>query len=75
MAVKQTISYNHGIFFITITCHKWIPLIETTNSYDSVYNWFDHLKCRGHYIVGYAIMPDHIHALISFQNTGKELIL
>ena len=73
MAVKQTIPYNHGIFFITITCHKWIPLIEQTNSYDSVYNWFDHLKSKGHYIVGYIIMPNHIHALIGFQNTGKRI--
>ena len=73
MAVKQTIPYNHGIFFITITCYKWIPLIERTNSYDAVYNWFDHLKSKGHYIVGYTIMPNHIHALIGFQNTGKRI--
>jgi REP element-mobilizing transposase RayT len=73
MAVKQTIPYNHGIFFITITCHKWIPLIEQTNSYDAVYKWFDYLKSKGHYIVGYTIMPNHIHALIGFQNTGKRI--
>ena len=73
MAVKQTIPYNHGIFFITITCYKWIPLIEKTNSYDAVYNWFDHLKSKAHYIVGYTIMPNHIHALIRFQNTGKKI--
>jgi hypothetical protein len=73
MAVKQTIPYNHGIFFITITCHKWMPLIEKTNSYDAVYNWFDHLKSKGHYFVGYAVMPNHIHALIGFQNTGKKI--
>ena len=73
MAVKQTIPYNHGIFFITITCHKWISLIEQTNSYDAVYKWFDYLKSKGHYIVGYTIMPNHIHALIGFQNTGKRI--
>ena len=60
MAVKQTIPYNHGIFFITITCHRWIPLIEKTSSYDAVYNWFDHLKNKGHYIIGYTIMPNHL---------------
>jgi DNA phosphorothioation-dependent restriction protein DptG len=38
-----------------------------------VYNWFDHLKSKGHYIVGYIIMPNHIHALIGFQNTGKTI--
>jgi REP element-mobilizing transposase RayT len=73
MAVRQTIPYNHGIFFITITCHKWLPLIEQTNSYDAVYNWFDHLKSKRHYIIGYTIMPNHLHALIGFQNTGKSI--
>jgi REP element-mobilizing transposase RayT len=27
------------------------------------------LKSKGHYIVGYVIMPNHIHALIGFKNT------
>ena len=73
MPVKQPIPYNYGIFFITVTCHDWLPLIEQTNSYDSVYKWFDHLKSKGHYIVGYTIMPNHLHALIGFQNTGKSI--
>jgi REP element-mobilizing transposase RayT len=34
-----------------------------------VYKWFDHLKDRRHYILGYVIMPNHIHALIGFRNT------
>jgi REP element-mobilizing transposase RayT len=73
MPVKQTISYNYGIFFITTTCHNWLPLIKQTNSYDAVYKWFDHLKSKGHYIVGYTIMPNHLHTLIGFQNTGKSI--
>ncbi|MGZ8511423.1 MAG: hypothetical protein ACXWWA_13635 [Chitinophagaceae bacterium] len=32
---------------------------------------FDHLKDKGHYINGYVIMPDHLHALIAFRNTGQ----
>ncbi len=73
MAVKQTIPYNDGIYFITFTCYKWMPLIDLTNSYDLVYNWFDYLKSKGHYITGYVIMPNHVHALIGFQNTGKSI--
>ena len=42
MAVKQSILYSDGIYFITFTCYKWMPLIELTNSYDLVYNWFDY---------------------------------
>jgi len=50
-----------------------MPLIELTNSYDLVYNWFDYLKSKGHYITGYVIMPNHVHALIGFQNAGKSI--
>jgi hypothetical protein len=48
MPVKQTIPYNEGVFFITFTCHKWMPLIDLTNSHDLVYKWFDYLKSKGH---------------------------
>jgi hypothetical protein len=50
-----------------------LPLIEQTNSYDAVYNWLDHLKEKGHYVAGYTIMPNHIHALIGFQNRGQSI--
>ena len=73
MPVKRTIPYSSGIFFITFTCHQWLPLIDTTNGYDIIYNWFEHLKSKGHYINGYVIMPNHVHALISFVNTGQSI--
>ncbi len=37
-----------GIYFITFTCYKWMPLIELTNSHDLVYKRFDYLKSKGH---------------------------
>ena len=54
---------------ITITCCRWLHLFELVNAYDVVYTWFDYLKNRGHYITGYVIMPNHLHALIEFRNT------
>jgi REP element-mobilizing transposase RayT len=62
-----------GIFFITITCYKWIPLIQITNTYNAVYKWFNYLKEKGHYIAGYVIMPNHIHALLAFSKTDKNI--
>ena len=62
-----------GIFFITITCYKWIPLIQLTNTYDAVYKWFNYLKEKRHYISGYVIMPNHIHALLAFSKTDKNI--
>jgi REP element-mobilizing transposase RayT len=73
MPVKRTIPYNSGMFFITFTCYEWISLIDKTAGYDLVYNWFDHLKSTGHFINGYVIMPNHVHALISFINTKQPI--
>jgi REP element-mobilizing transposase RayT len=73
MAVRRAISHKDGLYFITITCARWIHLIEITNGYDIVYNWFDYLKSKGHHINGYVIMPNHLHALIAFRNTGKSI--
>ncbi len=58
MPVKQTIPYFDGIFSITFTCANWLPLIEKVNGYDLVYHWFNHLKEKGHFIVGYVIIPN-----------------
>ena len=73
MSVKRLITEKDGIFFITITCYNWYSLFEIGDAYQVVYNWFDHLKLKGHYITGYVIMPNHLHALISFSNTTKSI--
>ena len=73
MPVRREIPYNEGLYFITFTCFKWLPLIEITNSYEIVYRWFDYLKNQNHHVVGYVIMPNHIHVMISFSKTEKSI--
>lgn len=34
------------------------------NFYDAVYNGFDHLKARGCFVLGYVILPNHLHVLL-----------
>ena len=70
MPIKQQILFQEGIFFITITCHKWIHLFEITTGYDIVYKWFDFLRLQNHYIVAFTIMPNHLHVIIGFTNKG-----
>src|SRR4030095_9795249 len=70
---RKTIPEKDGVYFITFTCTRWMPLIQLTNSYNSVYKWFDVLKKAGHYINGYTIMPNHVHAVIAFYNTDKTI--
>ncbi|MEJ6981557.1 hypothetical protein WG906_13910 [Pedobacter sp. P351] len=75
MPVRRTIYESQGIYFITFTCARWQKLFKLTNSYDLVYNWFNYQINQGHYIIGYTIMPDHVHALIAYRNSGKNIIL
>jgi len=73
MPVRTQIIETDGIYFITITCYQWMPLIERLNGYDLVYTQFDYLRSQGHYITGYVIMPNHLHLLIGFRNSGKSI--
>ncbi len=73
MPVRKAIAEKDGVYFITFTCTNWLPLFTICSAYDAVYNWFNHLKQEGHYIIGYIIMPSHVHAVIAFSNTGKTV--
>ncbi len=73
MTVRKEIPYTSGVYFITFTCHNWLPLFEMLNAYEEVYKQFDILKSEGHYIIGYVIMPNHIHVIVAFRETGKSI--
>jgi hypothetical protein len=73
MPVRKTIPEKDGVYFITFTCARWLPLFEITKYYEAVYTWFNALKQNGHYVIGYVIMPSHVHAVIAFHNTGKTI--
>lgn len=73
MSVTKPHLFESGLHFITFTNYKWLPLIQITNGYDLVYKWFDHLTANKHYVSGYVIMPNHIHALIGFNNPTQSL--
>ena len=61
---------KQGIYFITFTCHNWLPFIEKTNSYDVLYNFFELLQQKGNSICGYVLMPNHVHFLLHY--TGVQ---
>lgn len=61
-----------GVYFITFTCYGWKPLLELTNAYDTIYKWFDYLTDRGGGVIGYVIMPNHVHALIYLPPVFKS---
>ena len=73
MAIKYMHSEEFTTYFVTFTCYKWISLFEITNRYDIVYNWFNILRVDGIDIVGYTIMPNHVHTIINFPLPGYNL--
>ena len=60
-----------GIYFITFTCYQWKPLFEFTTIYDAVYKWFDYLTAKKGAIIGYVIMPNHLHVLVHLPTVFK----
>ncbi len=64
-----------GIYFITFTCHEWLPLIHEFNGYDLIYKWFDTLLSKGHSITGFVIMPNHVHLLSHYAGGSQSLNL
>jgi REP element-mobilizing transposase RayT len=73
MPVNKEHIFERGIYFITFTNFKWIPLFDIINGYDIVYDWFDTLKAGGHSVLGYVLMPNHVHALIGYTKSTKSI--
>jgi REP element-mobilizing transposase RayT len=73
MTARQEQYFHNGVYFITFTCYKWISLFGITNGYSLVYQWFDVLIAQGSYIIGYVIMPNHIHAIIAFREHEQSI--
>jgi REP element-mobilizing transposase RayT len=49
-----------------------MPLIERTQAYDRVYNWMHIARGKSFRILGYVIMPNHVHLLV-FAPTGPSI--
>jgi REP element-mobilizing transposase RayT len=75
MSIKLTQHEKNQTYFCTFTCVDWLPLFELTDFYDEIYKWFGILKTSGSSVVGFVIMPNHLHALIyvNAQSINKVL--
>lgn len=73
MAVKLRQDQREAIYFVTFTCHRWLPLFEETKLYDNIYGWFKILHEQGIKTVGYVIMPNHLHCMLYLPREAPEL--
>jgi REP element-mobilizing transposase RayT len=72
MATYRTHGQTDHIYFCTFTCIGWIPLFEMVHLYGSIYHWLKLLRKAGNHIIGFVIMPNHLHVLLHFrQQTGS----
>jgi putative transposase len=75
MGLRQKQFYHHkNIFFITTTCHNWLHLLTVGNSMDILsdnLNFYSNKYNAA--ILGYVLMPNHIHLIIHFV-MGNERI-
>ena len=71
------VKWNHGdeftMYYCTFTCYKWLPLFEIVNGYDMVYKWFDVLRKSNQHVIGFVIMPNHVHVILYFPERGYNL--
>ncbi len=63
MSVRTNQGRAGGVFFCTFTCFKWLPLIDMVSMYEWIYDWFRRLHAEDNRLVGYVIMPNHLHLL------------
>ena len=74
MTIRTRYEINEDTWFITFTCHNWLPLFELTNSYDLVYKWLKLIDDK--YAIkttGFVIMPNHVHVLHHLTNLNVNL--
>jgi len=64
--------YGQGhLHFITCSCHERRPLLGTAAKRDALLKILDEARARYQFhIVGYVVMPEHFHTLISEPRTG-----
>src|SRR6266404_1321330 len=72
MANKLTRRYGRGhLHFITFTCYRRLPLLRSVRARNVFVKILGEVRDRyGFSLVGYVVMPEHIHLLISEPAKG-----
>jgi putative transposase len=76
MANKLTRHYGHGhLHFITFTCYRRLPLLRSVRARNVFVKLLGEVRDRyGFCLVGYVVMPNHGHLLISESEKGTPSI-
>src|SRR5271155_3260564 len=62
----------HHLHFITCSCYRRLPLLRSARSRDRFLSVLDQTRKRYRFVVvGYVVMPEHIHLLLSEPEVGN----
>jgi len=74
MPTHQLQTQKGETYFITFTCYKWLSLFEKTGIYEYFNKWFEYLKNNQTLLLGYVIMPNHVHLLLHKRENSPKTI-
>lgn len=74
MAIKTNKSAVNVAYYITFTCHNWMPLIQQSDAYGAFTKWFEYLNSKNIKTLGYVIMPNHFHGILFLPENCKTTI-
>ena len=61
----------HHLHFITCSCYRRLPLLKWARSRDRFLAILEQTRQRYHFVVvGYVVMPEHVHLLITEPEVG-----
>ena len=61
----------HHLHFITCSCHQRLPFLSTASSRDLFLSIVEQTRRRYRFVVvGYVVMPEHVHLLITEPEIG-----
>jgi putative transposase len=68
--LKRIYGFGH-LHFITFSCYRRLPLLGTVRARNTFVQVLDDVRTRhGFKLVGYVVMPEHVHMLISEPPRG-----
>src|SRR5207253_3553814 len=68
----EAVSANRQLHFFTFSCYHRIPRLGTKHARDTFVVVLERArKWYGFYVVGYVVMPEHVHLLMSEPERGS----
>lgn len=73
--MERRYGFGH-LHFITCSCYRRTPLLDTAKARDAFLESLIQVRARFDFaLVGYVVMPEHVHLLMSEPNSGDPSLV